>query len=181
VEFTKQEATQVKDYQPTARDLEIYKQVCRGRTSQAVIAEQFHLTQQRVSQICQQVDQWLAPQIADRVLALKARHTQKLEAVWQEAMGGFARSQEPAETVTEDSDGKGVSRVTRGQAGNPAFLAQARGALDDIRRIWGMNEPEVRMEGAGIPTAGKSREQLLAEYRARFDSLMQRLQSPQEN
>lgn len=171
----------MKEYQPSARDLQIHEMACHGRMSQAVIAEQFQLTQQRVSQICQHVDQWLAPQIADRVLALKARHTRKLEAVWQEAMAGFARSQEPAETVTEDGDGQGVSKVTRVQAGNPACLAQARGALDDIRRIWGMNEPEVRMEGAGIPTAGKTRDQLLVEYRARFDSLMRRLQSSQEN
>jgi hypothetical protein len=163
--------------------LQIYELACEGRTSQAAIAKQFKLTQQRVSQICQRVDQWLAPQIADQVLGLKVRHTQRLEAICRQAMQGYIRSQESAvsETVTDDGDRRTVTKATRGQAGNPAFLAQARGALDDIRRIWGANEPEVRVEGVGLPTAGKTQEQLLAEYKCRFNVLVQRLQSAREN
>ena len=154
----------MKLYEPSARDLRIYESCCEGGESQQEVAKRYKISQQRVSRICRQVDQWLAPQLADRVRELKARHTQKLENIYRRTILAFEASQ------------------TGGQAGNAAFLAQGRGALDDIRRIWGANEPERVAEGvAGISTGGMTRQEVLDEYQQRFDSLMTRIQESPTN
>ena len=72
--------------------------------------------------------------------------------------------------------------AARAQAGSAALLAQARGALDDIRKFWGANEPEVAVEGvSNMPTGGMSRQEVLAAYEERFDALRQRIHESSEN
>lgn len=149
------------------------------------------------------VEKRLAKQFEAQALQIKARQTAQLEHIAEEAMEGWERSKEDAETervVTkalgtkpgekvpvpepaggaevpgmylDAQTGEEVDRETaaqrvadaavqrargevgnltvveqtttserKGQAGDPRMLAEARGALADIRNIWGLDAPK---------------------------------------
>jgi hypothetical protein len=148
-------------WEPTPRDLQIYARLCEGQTTREV-AKEFDLTHGRIVQLGQQIDRWLAPQLMDSIREIKARHTEHLMHIFRQAMAAWERSKLDSVATTEKSINHGehpgteTAMTTKTQAGHPAFLAEARAALSDIRKIWGADAPvDVRMEGelrvAGMP------------------------------
>lgn len=147
----------VKPWEPTARDLDIYAEVVNGEMTYEEIGEKFNLSKQRIHQIAKQVDQHLIPQMMEKIREIKVRHTGSLDRIFRQAMRGFSDSKRPTveETnkVTDEGEESTVKRKTN--AGSPSFLSEARGALSDIRRIWGAdttvaeNDEEFRF--AGMP------------------------------
>lgn len=159
------------DNGPPVRDLEIYACLQRGETTTAT-AKKFGLTQPRIVQIGQSVDKWLRPQWMDHILDIRVRHCESLTHLFCEAMAAWERSKLDAVTVTKKAGNKPgehggpfdeESTQTRGQAGNPAFLAEARAALADIRKIWAADAP-VKHEVSGMAFGGKPLDELRAEY-----------------
>ena len=135
----------VRENEPSPRDLEIYAQVCAGRTQQAV-GDAFGLSRQRIHVIVRQVEAWLAPQLVERVRELKARHTTSLEHVFRESMAAWEKSKADRLKFRNGTTANGeINETTREQTcGDPRFLDAAMKALTDIRKMWGANEAPAR-------------------------------------
>jgi DNA-binding CsgD family transcriptional regulator len=125
------------------------------------IADRLSLSQAAVSKILARVGVRLAQEFVEEVRSIKAQQTAILDHVTAEALSAWERSKEDGVTEqtvkgktagkAEGESGQAKAQITRtvvGQSGNPAHLAQARGALADIRAIWGLDSP-ARAEVAG--------------------------------
>ncbi len=170
------------EWEPNARQWAIYDAVRRGYSYRHVGFE-FELSFQRVGEICRQIDRYLSQLYIDRVRELRERHTQHLEHIFCEAMAAWERSKKAAVEITSeeveldagaDWDGskvtlpaKKIRRKKSFQAGAPVFLNEARGALNDIRKIHAVDvNPKVREEEGDEDegrVAGKDRDQLITE------------------
>lgn len=127
---------------PSPRNLEIYALVCEGKLTGAEIGKQFGVTQQRVCQIRNAVEEWARPQWMGKVDVIKEKQAKLLMHLFQEAMEAWERSKLDAVSKIDEVGGKNGARkstTTKGQAGDPRFIAEARAALADIRKIWGAN------------------------------------------
>lgn len=151
--------------------------------TEAQIAQELGITQPAVSVMLKRIASRMATELSGKVQELKATQTGQLEYIAAEALAGWERSKLNAEmlrTVTEevalksevetlDDDGQPVRRkkvilpvakttttkTVEGQAGDPRFLDQARGALGDIRDIWGLESPkktDITSDGQPIGT-----------------------------
>lgn len=145
--------------------------------TEAQIAEELGVTQQAVSLILKRQAAKLATAFADQAANIRATQTAQLEHLAAEAAAAWERSKLNAEserTVTEEIQfktdeeqfGDGgelvrrkkifvpavkvvVTKTSEGQAGDPRFISEARGALSDIRKIWGL-EAATKTEITGI-------------------------------
>lgn len=167
-----------KPWEPTAQQLEVYNRFIAGE-SQVELAAACKLSQQTVSHWVQQINTWLVPQFINSVREIRCQHTEHLTYIFREAMKGWERSKEDAvTTVSESGSGSGEDggswnkegTTTRGQVGNPSFLAEARAALREIREMWGADSPKrIDIQGE-IRVAGQGRDEartkwIEAEYR----------------
>ena len=148
-----------KEWEPSTRDLEIYRMLSEGKLTQTEIAGQFRgVGRSRVSQIGKRIDQWLAPQLINSIREIKARHTQHLLVIFREAMNARDRSKEGDRTVsaTSSSDNGNSHTVTqKTTTGNPTYLGEARRALAEIRQIWGADAPIEVRHGLEVRVAGR--------------------------
>jgi len=135
--------------------------------SQWQIAEKLDISQPAVSKILARVGKRLAEEFLEEVRSVKMAQTETLERIMAESLAAWQRSKQDAQTLatvhgrTTVKDGEvialpdQITQTVTGQSGNPAHLAQARGALADIRSLWGLDAPQ-RQEhsgpgGAAIP------------------------------
>lgn len=91
-----------------------------------------------------------------RALEFKAKQVRQLEYLYSESVSEWHRSKLDSES-TKTTEGIGEigdrTEVTiRGQTGNPAILAQARGTLSDIRGILGIDAPRT----SDVTSGGKA-------------------------
>ena len=128
------------------RDLDMFRRSMAGEF-QADIAKSYNISQQRISQICERTATALARQQVERIDELRAEHTERLMHKYREAMKGWERSCEDAQTVSvkesTDENGDPIREVTttlRGQSGDSSKLNQAITALEHIRKIWGVDK-----------------------------------------
>lgn len=143
----------VKPQVARAREQEAWEFRAKGWTHSR-IAERMGLTRQAIGVIlARSADAEHAEMLAnqDRV---KATQTATLEYLVNEAMDAWERSQLDAETkkTTEEEvklEGATIrgsqtktERWSKGQSGDPRFLAEARQALASIREIWGVDAPK---------------------------------------
>lgn len=131
------------------------------------IARDLGVTQQAVSKMLKRVRVRLAKEFKDRAEEIKAEQTTQLSHIADEAMQAWHKSRENAEmtrTITREvgekksstrspfdreDDPVGGEPVTvtettfesKGQSGNASHLREAREALGDIRKIWGLDAP----------------------------------------
>ena len=118
--------------------------------TEAEIAEKLGISQPAVSKILKRVEDRVLKSLAREIGREKARQTSQLDWVAAEAARAWARSLGDAVTVKqtdtpigpEGGDGDRTETTVKGQSGNPALLAQLRGALADVRAIWGLNAPK---------------------------------------
>lgn len=77
-----------------------------------------------------------------RLWNIKARMIEQLQHAQSEAMRAWERSKLDAETLEETTDARGGSskHTLKGQTGNPAYLAEARAAMADLRKILRMED-----------------------------------------
>jgi DNA-binding CsgD family transcriptional regulator len=140
-----------------ARDLElrIWKLLSEGKTPSA-IARDVGIARQSVHRIIRRVEARYHEQIASSVGALKARQARALEAVLDEALDAWERSKGPARRVRKETGqpsgvrSRGLHAVSGGRTdltrtevqsrvGDPRFLTEAREALADLRKLYGLN------------------------------------------
>lgn len=119
--------------------------------TQEHIARELGITQDGVSKILARVSRRVIGNLADDVERVKRDQTAFLERIADEAMRAWERSQLDAcerTTRTMSADGSNSlteeKRTVKGQVGDQRFLAEARAAKADIRKIWGIDSPEKR-------------------------------------
>lgn len=148
-----------KPWEPSARDLDIYADVVNGEMTYEQIGEKFGLSKQRVHKLAQQIDKWYIPQMMEKIREIKVRHTGSLDRIFRKSMMGFEASRRDSiESTEKESEGEVETTIKRKtNAGSPAFLSEARGALSDIRKIWGAdaavsaNDDDEEFRFSGMP------------------------------
>jgi|SRR5262245_10486337 len=106
------------------------------------------ITQQGVSAMLCRVESRALKELSDRVGGLKARQTESLWRIYEEALAAWERSKLPQKSLTtkRTGDGEGAAAETvsviRDQDGDPRYLDLAMSALADIRKTWGAEAPK---------------------------------------
>lgn len=164
----------------TDRDLDIYNRFVSGERKRH-IAVDLGIDHSTVHKAIKRVSDFLQLEMIDDIRAIRVEHTARLQHIADEAMEAWRQSKQPGvvETTTTDAvaagDGKkptGTKQVRKTyNVGNVAYLSQAQSALEDIRKIWGVDmkreDPPPTEEGDRV--AGMSREDAIRQQ-------MQRLQ-----
>jgi len=125
-----------------ARDLHALELASQFKT-QAEIGRELGISASGVCKLFQRIEGRLLAEIKDKAEARKAHQTLKLDYIAREGMRAWEASKHDAETekISTSDDGKqSTERTKRGQTGDPRYLDQVRGALADIRKIWGLEE-----------------------------------------
>ena len=109
------------------------------------------VTQQAVSKMLRRVEERMLKETSGKVKRKKVRHEAALMKIYRDAMAAWEESKKPQKSLTtkqgpagengEPGKVKESQSVLRDQDGDPRYLDQARQALADIRRIWGVDEP----------------------------------------
>lgn len=172
-------AQKVGPWEPDEQQLAIYAEAIRG-TPYTKIGERHGCTRSNVCKLVKKINEWLWPQRMEQVREIKAEHTESLMVIFREAMAAWERSKRPEGTIRVKhggQHGKERSRTLKGQAGNPAFLQEARAALAEIRRIWGADAPITHQHTGEVRVAGVSREQAIQDQIQRMQAAL----VPKEN
>jgi predicted transcriptional regulator len=140
--------------------------------SQRRIAEEVGITQAAVSKLLARVELRQFREHAATIDRQKARQMQRLDYVFAEAIRGWTESQADATRRRQrktHSDGGGdgatiAELVTENQHGDPRFLEEARKALADQRRLWGLEAPrQLDVRAVRNPYADLTDDELSAE------------------
>lgn len=156
--------------------------------SQAHIAEELGVSQQAVSKMLARAGKKLAAEFKNRAEAIKAEQTMMLEAIVDEAKQEWERSKNPIEKTSTKS---GIQKLNRfgdvrdledevtttiePRLADPRYLAEARGALGEIRKIWGIDAPaktEVETKHSGAVTINEPARQKATEELATWRQQM---------
>lgn len=115
------------------------------------IADKLGVTRSAVCKMIARGMKTLAAEWAEEQYEVRIRHTQYLRHVAMESMDAFERSKVDSITISErqpekKADGSKpdkpeITKTTKGQCGDPRFLAEARGAWREEREMWGFNAP----------------------------------------
>lgn len=136
--------------------------------SQYQIAALLDISQAAVSKILRRADDQTLQEMRERGLRVKGRQIQQLEHIRAEAMSAWHRSKADAVRKRQRrSDGAGAGTsvaevVTEAQHGDPRYLAEARNALSDQRKLLGLDAPQ-QLQLDARPFAHLTDEQLSLE------------------
>ena len=122
----------------------------RKGVTQSEIAERIGVSQSAVSRFLNRYNRRLIESLEKRSVREKGKQVDRLEYLYSEIVSEWERSKGSTRTVkttTVDGGeaGDGVARTeetVRTNTGNPALIAQARGTLQDIRSILGIDAPK---------------------------------------
>ena len=130
------------------REARVVELLLDGRT-QHDIAGTLGISQPAVSKIARRVEERLLADVANKVERQRARQTHRLEHIYGEAMRAWQDSKQEGvrrrQRKTEHGTGAGstvAELVSENRHGDPRFLDEARKALTDLRRVWGVDAPE---------------------------------------
>lgn len=138
--------------------------------SQHQIAATLGISQAAVSKILRRADDQTLQELRERGLRVKARQLQQLEHIRAEAISAWHRSKADAVRRRQRrTDGAGVGTavaevVTEAQHGDPRYLAEARNALSDQRKLLGLDAPQ-QVQLDARPFAHLTDEQVADELR----------------
>ena len=141
-------------------ELRIWTLLSEGKTPSA-IARDVGIARQSVHRIIRRVEAKYNQAIGATVERLRARQARTLWAVVDEATDAWERSKQPARRVRKETGRSGNSRsgdsrngdrngaytdLTRtevqSRVGDPRFLTEAREALADLRKLYGLDAPK---------------------------------------
>lgn len=115
--------------------------------SQYEAAQELGVTQSAVSKAIKRLEQQVIAENRGRVMAQKVRQSAKLDHVYREALKSWEKSKQLAIKRRKTTKGTGPSADEQAmveqkeQSGDARFLAEARGALSDQRKLWGLDAP----------------------------------------
>ena len=140
--------------------------------SQHQIAADLGISQAAVSKLLKRIESRILQELVETVERQKARHTLRLEHLFAEAMRAWGQSKTDStrrrQRMTQAGPGgTGASVaeiVTENQHGDPRYLDEARKALADHRKIWGLDAPKkVDVRAPRNPYDGMTEDDLRAE------------------
>jgi predicted transcriptional regulator len=115
---------------------------------QDAIAAELGVSQAAVSKILARAEARHLEEIGTRITAQKARQTMRLENVYAQSMQAWAQSKADAtkrrqrQTHGEAGASQQIAEVvSENRHGDPRYLAEARGALKDLRALYGLDAP----------------------------------------
>lgn len=130
------------------RESRVLELVLEGCT-QHQIADALEISQPAVSKIVRRVEERLLADLAYKVERQRARQTLRLEHVYGQAMQAWKESKQEAvrrrQRKTDHPGGAGstiAELVSENSHGDPRYLDEARKALTDLRKVWGVDAPE---------------------------------------
>lgn len=153
------------------RELRTTELAVRG-LSQHQIAADLGVSQAAVSKILRRVESRLLRELTATVERQKARQTLRLEHLFAEAVHAWEDSKADSTRRRQRksdgaSGGAGVTvaeLVVENQHGDPRYLDEARKALADQRKVWGLDAPQkVDLHASQDPYDAMSEEALRAE------------------
>jgi transcriptional regulator with XRE-family HTH domain len=140
--------------------------------SQYQIAADLGISQAAVSKILKRIETRILQELAETVERQKARHTLRLEHLFAEAMRAWEQSkadstrrrQRKAQGGAGGAGAIVAEVVVENQHGDPRYLDEARKALGDHRKIWGLDAPrKVDVRASRNPYDGMTEDDLRAE------------------
>jgi hypothetical protein len=124
------------------------EEILEGRTQQQ-IAISLGISQPAVSKIARRVEERLLADVAFKADRQRARQTLRLEHIYGEAMRAWQDSKQEGlrrrQRKTEGESGVGstvAELISENRNGDPRYLDEARKALTDLRKVWGVDAPE---------------------------------------
>jgi predicted transcriptional regulator len=148
--------------------------------SQHQIAGDLGISQAAVSKILKRIELRVLRELADTVERQKARQSLRLEHLfaesmrsWQDSKADSTRRRQRKTDGGRSGGGATVAEiVVENQHGDPRYLEEARKALADHRKIWGLDAPQkVDIRATRNPYADMTEEDLRAEL-ARQEHLL---------
>jgi hypothetical protein len=163
--------------------VQVLEHILEGRT-QHQIADALGISQPAVSKIVRRVEERLLADLAYKVDRQRARHTLRLEFIYQQAVHAWQCSKQELlrrrQRKTDGGSGDGTTvaeLMSENRFGDPRYLDEARKALADSRKLWGMDAPERMSIEASTPFASMTDEALEAAV-ARQTRLLQQPDAP---
>lgn len=130
------------------REAQVVEHVLEGRT-QHQIADALGISQAAVSKIARRVEERLLADLACKAERQRARQTLRLEHIYGQAMRAWQDSKQEGlrrrQRKTEHDGGAGstvAELISENRHGDPRYLDEARKALADLRKVWGIDAPE---------------------------------------
>jgi predicted transcriptional regulator len=131
------------------RELRALQLSIQGWT-QRQIADELGVSQPAVSKILSRLEERYAREVVASLDRHRAKQTLRLEHQYSESMRAWQESKEDS-TIRRQRKGQGAAGqaassvaelVVENQHGDPRYLEQARKALNDIRKVWGIDAPQ---------------------------------------
>ena len=129
------------------RDMLIWELRAKGQTLRQ-IASAVDLSKTRIHDILERIEDATLAKFSERIEHEKIRQEARLEYLYNQALKGWEGSQRPTRKTRvkavkgeRASTEKTMEETT--SSGNPQFLAEARGALSDKRKVWGLDTYEL--------------------------------------
>ena len=131
------------------RELRALELSIQGST-QRQIADELGISQPAVSKILSRLEERYAREVVASLDRHRAKQTLRLEHHYSESMRAWQESQQDS-TIRRQRKGQGAAGlaaqsiaelVVENQHGDPRYLEQARKALNDIRKVWGIDAPQ---------------------------------------
>jgi predicted transcriptional regulator len=151
------------------REIQVLEQILEGRT-QHQIAASVGISQPAVSKIVRRLEERLLADLSQKAERHRARQTLRLEHLYGQAMEAWKESKTEGlrrrQRKTERDDGGGSTTaelMAENRQGDPRYLDEARKALGDLRKLWGIDAPERVSIDAVTPFAAMSDEVLALE------------------
>jgi len=119
-------------------------------STQREIAEELGVSQPAVSKILSRLEERYAREVVANLDRHRAKQTLRLEHQYAESMRAWTESKQDS-TVRRQRKGQNAAGhagpsvaelVVENQHGDPRYLEQARKALNDIRKVWGIDAPQ---------------------------------------
>src|SRR5215470_3099423 len=162
-------------YEPRARirtrELRAMELVVLGWT-QHQIAEDLGVSQAAVSKLLKRVETRVLHELTSVIERQKARQTLRLEHLFAEAMRAWETSKADSTRRRQRKTEGGSARagatvaeiVVENQHGDPRYLDEARKAMADQRKLWGLDAPQkVDLRASRNPYEGMTDDDLRAE------------------
>ena len=139
--------------------------------SQHQIAADLGISQAAVSKLLKRIETRLLRELVETLQRQKARHALRLEHLFAEAMGAWEHSKADTTRRRQRKTQGGLAGagatvaevVVENQHGDPRYLDEARKALADHRKLWGLDAPQkVDLHASRDPYAGMTEEALRA-------------------
>jgi DNA-binding CsgD family transcriptional regulator len=131
------------------RELRALELSIQGST-QRQIAEELGVSQPAVSKILSRLEDRYAREVVAGLDRHRAKQTLRLEHHYSESMRAWQDSKQDS-TIRRQRKGPGAAGqggtsiaelIVENQHGDPRYLEQARKALNDIRKVWGIDAPQ---------------------------------------